>query len=145
MIINLLVISFTLFGIWSILFTNNGLEKSLQLIILAFIMGYRTFEPFAGLKLHPIEVFVYVSIIRIIVSNPPKYFKMPLNVSLLSIFFIAIFIIDCLSRYNQYVLLEFKNTILFVMIFFVTQRIQINKIYIIRLFKVDAFLYILFM
>ena len=111
MIINLLVIGFTLIGIRSILFTNNGLEKSLQWIILAFILGYRTFEPIPGLKLHPIEIFIYASIIRIIVSGPPKYFKMPINISLLGIFFSTFFIVDCLSRYNQYVLLEFKNSI----------------------------------
>jgi len=135
MIINLLVIGFTLVGIRSILFTNNGLENSLQWIIFAFILGYRTFEPISGLKLHPIEIFVYVSIIRIIVSSPPKYFKMPITISLLGIFFVTFFIVDCLSRYNQYVLLEFKNAILLLMIFFVIQHIQIKKVYVVGLLK----------
>ena len=139
MIIDLLVIGFTLIGIRSILFTNNGLEKSLQWIIFAFILGYRTFEPIPGLKLHPIEIFVYASIIRVIVSSPPKYLKMPLNISLLGIFFVTIFILDCLSRYNQYVLLEFKNAILLLMIFFIIQHIQIKKVYIIKLLKIYLF------
>ena len=139
MLINLIVIGFTLIGIRSILFTKNGIEKSLQWIIFAFILGYRTFEPIPGLKLHPIEIFVYASIIRIIVSSPPKYLKMPLNISLLGIFFVTFFIVDCLSRYNQYVLLEFKNAILLFMIFFVIQHIQIKKVYIIRLFKIYLF------
>lgn len=135
MIIDLLVIGFTLIGIRSILFTNNGLDKSLQWIIFAFILGYRTFEPIPGLKLHPIEIFVYASIIRVIVSSPPKYLKMPLNISLLGIFFLTFFIIDCLSRYNQYVLLEFKNAILLCMIFFIIQHIETKKVYIIGLLK----------
>ena len=139
MIIDLLIIGFTLVGIRSILFTNNGLEKSLQWIIFAFVLGYRTFEPIPGLKLHPIEVFVFASIIRIIVSSPPKYLKMPINISLLGIFFVAFFIVDCLSRYSQYVLLEFKNTILLLMIFFVIQHIQIKKVYIIRMLKIYLF------
>ena len=139
MIIDLLVIGFTLVGIRSILITNNGLEKSLQWIIFAFILGYRTFEPIPGLKLHPIEIFVYVSIIRIIVSSPPKYLKMPINISLLGIFFVTFFIVDCLSRYNLYVLLEFKNAILLLMLFFIIQHIQINKVYIIRLLKIYLF------
>jgi hypothetical protein len=133
--INSLVILFTIAGIGSILLTNNGLEKSLQWIIFAFILGYRTFEPISGLKLHPIEIFVYVSIIRIIVSSPPKYYKMPITISLLGIFFVTFFIVDCLSRYNQYVLLEFKNAILLFMIFFVIQHIQIKKVYIVGLLK----------
>ena len=137
--INLLVILFTLAGIRSILFTNNGLEKSLQWIIFTFILGYRTFEPISGLKLHPIEIFVYVSIIRIIVSSPPKYLKMPITISLLGIFFVTFFIIDCLSRYNQYVLLEFKNSFLLLLIFFVILHIQIKKVYIIRLLKIYLF------
>ena len=83
MIIDLLVIGFTLVGIQSILFTNNGLEKSLQWIILAFMLGYRTFEPIPGLKLHPIEIFIYASILRIIVTSPPKYSKIPVNISIL--------------------------------------------------------------
>jgi hypothetical protein len=135
MIIDLLVIGFTLVGIRSILFTNNGLEKSLQWIIFAFILGYRTFEPIPGLKLHPIEVFVYASIIRIIVTSPPKYSKIPVNISILSIFFFTYFIIDCLTRYNKNVLFEFKNGILLFIIFFVVQHIQIRKVYIIKLLK----------
>ena len=135
MIIDLLVIGYTLVVIQSILFTNNGIEKSLQWIIFAFILGYRTFEPIPGLKLHPIEVFVYVSIIRIIVSKPHKYSKIPFNISILSIFFFTYFIIDCLTRYNPNVLLEFKNGILLLMIFYVVQHIQIRKVYIIKLLK----------
>ena len=137
--INLLVILFTIAGIRSILLTNNGLEKSLQWIIFAFILGYRTFEPILGLKLHPIEIFVYASIIRIIVTSSPKYFKMPLSISLLGIFFVTFFILDCLSRYNRYVLLEFKNSILLFMIFFIIQHIQIKKVHIIRLLKIYLF------
>ena len=139
MIINAIVIVFVLLGIKRILFDRNGIEKSLQWIIFAFILGYRTFEPIPGLKLHPIEVFVYASIIRIIVSSPPKYFKMPLNITLLGIFFVTFFILDCLTRYNQYALLEFKNAILLLMIFFVIQHIQIKKVHIIRLLKIYLF------
>ena len=135
MIINAIVIVFVLLGIKSILFDRNGIEKSFQFIIFAFILGYRTFEPIPGFKLHPIELFVYASIIRIIVSSPPKYFKMPISISLLGIFFLTFFIVDCFSRFNQYVLLEFKNSILLLMIFFVIQHTQIKKVYIIGLLK----------
>ena len=139
MIINLLVIVFTLLGIRSILFTKNGIKKSLHWIILAFNLGYRTFEPFSGLKLHPIEIFLYSSFIRIIVSSPPKYLKMPLSILLLGIYFITIFIIDCLTRYNQWALLEFKNSILLIIIFYIVQYIQIEKLYITKLLKTYLF------
>ena len=139
MIIKPLVIVFVLLGIKSILFDRNGIGNSLQWIILAFVLGYRTFEPIPGLKFHPIEIFVYSSIIRIIVTSPPKYIKMPIYISLLGIFFVTTFIVDCLSRYNQYVLLEFKNAILLLMIFFVIQHIQIKKVYIIKLLRIYLF------
>jgi len=139
MIIDLLVVGFTLVGILSILFTKNGLEKSLQWIIFGFILGYRTFEPIPGLKLHPIEVFVYISIIRIIVTSPHKYSRIPVNISVLGIFFFTFFIIDCLTRYNENVLLEFKNANLIFVIFFVIQHIQIKQYYIIGLFKTYLF------
>ena len=57
--INILVIVFTIIGIYEILIKHNGIEKSLSWIIVAFLLGYRTFEPIPGLKLHPIEIFAY--------------------------------------------------------------------------------------
>ena len=72
MIIKIIVIIFTLLGIKSILFDSNGIANSFRWIILAFILGYRTFTLFAGLKIHPIEIFIYSTIIRIIVSGAPN-------------------------------------------------------------------------
>ena len=133
--INLLVILFTLAGIRSILLTKNGLENSLQFIIFAFVLGYRTFEPFPGLKLHPIELFIYACIIRIIISNAVKYRKMSIGISMLGIFFITYFFIDLLTGYHFMVLLEFKNAFLLVLVFFITQHINFHKAYLILLLK----------
>ena len=133
--INLLVILFTLAGIRSILLTKNGLENSLKFIIFAFVLGYRTFELIPGLKLHPIELFIYSCIIRIIISNAVKYREMSLAISLLGIFFIAYFFIDFLTGYHFMVLLEFKNAFLLILIFFITQHIHFSKSYFVRLLK----------
>ena len=133
--INLLVILFTLAGIRSILLTKNGLENSLKFIIFAFVLGYRTFEPFPGLKLHPIELFNYACIIRIIISNAVKYREMSIGISMLGIFFIAYFFIDLLTGYHFMVLLEFKNAFLLIFIFFITQHIHFSKSYFVRLLK----------
>ena len=133
--INLLVILFTLAGIRSILLTKNGLENSFQWIILGFVLGYRTFEPVPGLKLHPIELFIYACIIRIIISNAVKYRQIPIGISMLSIFFIAYFFIDLLTGYHFMVLLEFKNTFLLILIFFITCHLHFSKSYFVRLLK----------
>ena len=133
--INLLVILFTLAGIRSILLTKNGVENSLNWIILAFVLGYRTFEPFPGLKLHPIELFIYACIIRIIISNAVKYRKMSLGISMLGIFFITYFLIDLLTGYHFMVLLEFKNSFLLIFIFFITCHLHFSKSYFVRLLK----------
>ena len=135
MIIKLIVILFTLYGIKVILFDRNGIANSFKWIILAFILGYRTFTPFAGLKIHPIEIFIYSTIIRIIISGVPKYRDMPKSILVLSILFISYFFIDLLTRYNSIALIEFKNASLLFLIFFIAQYIVFNKKYIIDLFK----------
>ena len=135
MLIYLLVIGFTVLGIRDILLTKNGLENSLNWVISAFLLGYRTFEPVPGLKLHPIELFIYACIIRIIISNAVKYREMSLAISLLGIFFIAYFFIDFLTGYHFMVLLEFKNAFLLILIFFITQHIHFSKSYFVRLLK----------
>ena len=135
MIINVFVIFITLVGMREILFKQNGIENSFQWIILAFVLGYRTFEPVPGLKLHPIEIFIYAIILRIIISGAFKYRKMPIAVTAISIFFVAFFFIDLFTRYEYMVLLEFKNAILLVLVFFITQYINFYKSYVIRLLK----------
>jgi hypothetical protein len=135
MIISLLVIGFTLFGVKEILFKQNGLENSFQWIIIAFVLGYRTFEPFPGLKFHPIEIFIYASILRIIISGAFKYREISLAMSILGIFFIVYFFIDLLTRYHFVVLLEFKNAFLLILVFYITQHIYFYKAYVIRLLK----------
>ena len=119
MIIKLIVILFTLFGIKGILLDRNGITNSFKWIILAFVLGYRTFTPFAGLKIHPIEIFVYSTILRIIISGAPKYREMPKSIMGLSLLFIFYFFIDFLTRYNSVALIEFKNAFLLFLIFFI--------------------------
>ena len=133
--INLLVIGFTLFGIKEILFKHDGIENSLQWITLAFVLGYRTIELVPGLRIHPIELLVYATIIRIIISGAIKYRKMPIALSAISIFFVSYFVIDLLTRYNMSILNEFKNTFLLTLVYFITQHIHFHKDYIIRLLK----------
>ena len=136
MIINLLVIGFTLFGVKEILFKHNGIESSLHWIIMAFVIGYRTFELVPRIPFHPIEILVYATIIRIIISGAIKYRKMPIAVIVLSIFYVTFFVIDLLTRYNLFVVNEFKNALLLILIFFITQHIHFHKGYIIRLLKI---------
>ena len=136
MTINLLVIGFTALGLKTILFTKNGLKKSLEWIIVAFVLGYRTFEPFQGLKLHPIEIFIYASIIRVIMTKPSNFVKIPISISILGLFFVTFFTIDLITRYNYMVLLEFKNSLLIIMVFFMAKHIHFNKEYVIRLLKI---------
>ena len=135
MIISVFVIGFTLFGLREILFKQNGIENSFQWIVLGFVLGYRTFEPVPGLKLHPIEIFIYATILRIIISGAYKYRKMSVAIASISIFFVAFFFIDLLTRYQYMVLLEFKNAFLLVLVFFITQHINFHKAYIVRLLK----------
>ena len=125
--INLLVILFTLFGIKSILLSKNGIENSIDWIILAFVLGYRTFEPYPGLKIHPIEIFIYLSIFRALLFNSTKYTKIPTNISILSLLFLIMYFVDIFTRKNPMVLLEFKNAILIYMVFYLIQFLNLNE------------------
>ena len=127
MIIKSIIIIFSIFGIKDILFNKNGIENSLKWIIIAFCFGYRTFSIIPGLILHPIEMLIYACIIRIIISGSVKLYKLPISISILSSFFITVFFIDCLTIYWKGVLIEFKNAILLLLVFFVVQHINFKK------------------
>ena len=135
MIINLLVIGFTLLGLKEILFKHNGIERSLHWIVMAFVLGYRTIEPIPDIRFHPIEIFVYATIIKIFISRAVKYRKMSIYILVISLFFVNVFIIDLLTRYGHFAFTEFKNAFLLTLLFIIIQYIQLNKAYIIEVLK----------
>ena len=134
-----MVIGFTLLGIKEILFSKRGIDKTLELLVFGFMFGYRTFDLIPGLPLHPIEVFIYCAILRIIITSPIKYRQMSTPILIMSIFFILFLIIDVLTRYHPYVFNEFKNTFLLTLIFYISQYIFFTKSYLINLLKKYVF------
>jgi len=130
MIIKIIVIIFILIAIYNILIDENGIENSMAWIVLAFVFGYRTIEPVNGFKLHPIEIITYAACFRILLFNRIRIYKMPLTISLMSTLFVLYFILDVLSRFNPMVLLEFKNSILMVGIFFTALHIKFDLKYV---------------
>ncbi len=128
MLINILIVTISILGVVDILFRNNGVNKSIKWIVVAFVFGYRTIE-FYGVGIHPIEVFAYSAILRIIVAKDKKQFQLPLGIVVLAIFFIIYFFIDLITRYNENVLLEFKSTFMLIIIFFLIQYAWVNKEY----------------
>ncbi len=118
---------FILFALSKILFNRDGLDNSIIWITYGIVLGYRTFEPIQGLKLHPIEILVYATVLRIIVTNIYPLISFPKIIVFLGYMFISFFIIDILTRYNPMVLLEFKNAFLLIAIFFIIRHIEINE------------------
>ena len=127
MIINVLLVGFILLAVYNILLDKNGIKNSFIWIVIAFVFGYRTIEPVSGLKLHPIEILTYIACIRIIFFKCKKYYKMPKPVSLISFLFAIHFILDVMTRYSWLVLLEFKNSILLLAIFFLALHIKFDR------------------
>ena len=127
MIINGLLVIYILAAVYDILISKNGIKNSLVWIILAFVFGYRTIEPFNGFKLHPIEILTYVSCIRIFLFKCYKYHKMPISISFIVLLFSLYFIVDVSTRYSWLVLLEFKNSILLFGIFFITLHVKFDR------------------
>ena len=127
MLINLLVIIFIISALHSILFKKYGLNDIIIWVTYGMVIGYRTFEPIQGLKIHPIEILVYAGILRIILTNIYPIINLPKVIVFLSYIFLSFFILDILTRYNPIVLLEFKNSFLLISIFFLIKHIEINE------------------
>ena len=127
MIINGLLVGFIIIAGYNILIHKDGIKNSLVWIVIAFAFGYRTIEPFSGLKLHPIEILTYTACIRILLFKCEKYYKMPISILLISILFSVHFILDIMTRYSWLVLLEFKNSILMFGIFLLALHIKFDR------------------
>ena len=129
---------FILFALSKILFSRDGLDISIIWITYGIVLGYRTFEPIQGLKIHPIEILVYATVLRILVTNIYPLISFPKIIVFLGYMFISFFIIDILTRYNPIVLLEFKNAFLLIAIFFLIRYIEINE----NIFTLFSFTYL---
>ena len=135
MIINGLLIGYILIAVYNILVDENGIKNSLVWIVIAFLFGYRTIEPFNGFKLHPIEILTYVACFRILLFKCKQYYKMPNSILLIGVLFSLHFILDILTRYNSLILLEFKNGILLVAIFFLVLHIKLDRNHLISILE----------
>ena len=133
--INLLVILFTLIGLKRILFSSEGVKESLIWVIYALILGYRTFEPLPRIGFHPIEIFIYAAISRLILFKMKPYNSFPILYKMLTAIFISHVFVDLFDSYDLQALNEFKNAFLLMLILFLTNHIYVDKNYIINIFR----------
>ena len=75
--VDIAIIIFVLLGSRDILYSYNGIEKSFIWIIWSFCLGYRTIVITSWLFFHPIEIFSFMAILRIITTNYDKKNKIP--------------------------------------------------------------------
>ena len=73
--VDIAIIIFVLLGSRDILYSFNGIEKSFIWIIWSFCLGYRTLGITSWLYLHPIEIFSFMAILRIITQIMIKKIK----------------------------------------------------------------------
>ena len=129
MIINLFVLAYTSFGLFIILFKKNPINNAIIILTIGLIIGYRTFEPIMGFKLHPVEVLLYATVIRIIVSRLKPVSHLPKIILFLGLVFPLFFIVDSVTGYKPSVLVNFKNAFILIVVFFVIRyTIVDNKI-----------------
>ena len=133
--INLLVILFTLIGLNRILFSSQGLKESLIWVIYGLILGYRTFEPLPSIGFHPIEIFIYAAISRLIIFKIKAYNSFPIIYKMLTAIFISHIFVDWFDSYDLQALNEFKNAFLLMLMLFLTNHIYVDKNYIIDIFR----------
>ena len=132
--INVLVILFTLIGLNRILFSSQGIRESLFWVVYGLILGYRTIQISSGVSFHPIEVFVYAAILRIILFKTFNYSSFPMSYKLLTINFILFIFVDLVDSNYLYALNEFKNAFLLPLILFLSNHINIDRKYIAKIF-----------
>tara|TARA_B100000519_G_scaffold53643_1_gene44601 strand:- start:2366 stop:3553 length:1188 start_codon:yes stop_codon:yes gene_type:complete len=104
-------------------------------MIITFSFGYRTFELFNGFFIHPIELIMFASVIRILVFKPKKYHPTPYSIYLVASIFTIYLFVDIFTRYNIFILNEFKNSIHLFTIFFIFQFIKLSNRYLKNVFK----------
>ena len=126
MVIKALVIVFLLSALFNILLKRDGLNNTIVWMTYGMVVGYRTFEPIEGLKLHPIEIIIYASALRIIITKVYPILNFPKIILCLNYLFLVFFLLDVFTRYSPIVLIEFKNAFLLVAIFFLIRHIPIN-------------------
>lgn len=126
MLINILIITFTLLGVRSILFDYDGVRKSFIWIIWGFCLGYRTFYTIPLLYFHPIEIFSFTCIVRIFSTKHYRYGKIPRIYNIIFFLFLIRFIAGFESS-NMLVLNEFKNMSLLYQLFFISQYISFDE------------------
>ncbi len=133
--ISFLVIVFTLIGLNRILFNRQGIKESLVWMVYGLILGYRTFEISAGISFHPIEIFIYATLLRIILFKMKNYSSFPISYKLLASIFISFILVDLFDSFDLYALSEFKNAFLLILILFITNHIFVDNEYIINIFR----------
>ena len=122
-------------GLKNLFLKKDGLTIATYYMVYSFCLGYRTFEIINGIMIHPLEVFIYGSLIRIILTKPKKYNDIPFAITTISILFVAYFSVDVLTRFNIYIINEFKNVIIIYLIFYLFQYIDVSNEYLKNIFR----------
>jgi len=134
-LINLLIIGFTLLGVRSILYEKDGVEKTFIWILWAFCLGYRTFSTIPMLVIHPIEIFSFTCIIRLFSSNHYRYRRIPMIHRIILFLFFIVFVVGVINDFSPYVLNDFKAISLLYQFYFISQYIKFDQDSFFRIIK----------
>ena len=125
--VDIAIIIFVLLGSRDILYSFNGIEKSFIWIIWSFCLGYRTLGITSWLYLHPIEIFSFMAILRIITTNYDKKNKIP-KIHKATFFMFFLVFLSGFQNFGVNSFNEFKSISIFYQLFFISQYIEFKKV-----------------
>ena len=126
MFTDIVIISFVLLGVRSILYSHDGVEQTFIWIIWSFCLGYRTFTALPQLHFHPIEIFSFVCIIRIFTTNHIRYRIIPKIHKVTFFLFFLVFLIG-FENFRMESANEFKCISLLYQFYFISQYIKFDE------------------
>ena len=125
--VDIAIIIFVLLGSRDILYSFNGIEKSFIWIIWSFCLGYRTLVITSWLYFHPIEIFSFMAILRIITTNYDKKNKIP-TIHKATFFMFFLVFLSGFENFGMRSFNEFKSISIFYQFYFYFPIYRIQKV-----------------
>ena len=119
MIYQLFIYGFVFIAVFDILFNSQGPQRSFRWILFAFIFGYRSFDITPGFSIHPLDILIYITIIKILLTPSKRLVRLPNWLNGLFFFMVLHLLINTNHANFAIRFFEFKNLFHIVIIFYI--------------------------
>ena len=119
MIYQLFIYGFVCLAVFDILFNSNGPQRSFRWILFAFIFGYRAFNITPSFSIHPLDILIYVTLIKIFLTPSKRVVRLPNWLNGLVLLMVLHLLINTNHATFDVQFFEFKNLFHIVIMFYI--------------------------